>query len=984
MYKCSILIFIISIIIFPSFSSAAVINGKVEGHIKDAKTGEALWGANVMLVGTSMGAASNENGNFNIPGVPAGIYKIQVTYVGYKKEVLTATVKEGATLKLNFALEAVGVQGKTVVVTAQASGQNAAINQQLSSIDIKNVVSAARIQELPDANAAESVGRLPGVSLIRSGGEGAQVVIRGLSPQYNMVTIDGVQVPPNLGSSRAVDLSDISSSMLGGIEVIKAITPDMDAAVVGGTVNLDLRKAKDELKAPEFDVQAQGGYNDLQSTFSDYKLVGSGESRFLDQRLGLFAEVNAEQRNLTSNSLGSDILFINTPKSLDQVEPVYSDGLTLADEPSIRNRYGATVVLDYKTSDFKAALMNMVSSSDTKTQVRSESYSVSSNEHSYEITDDRSRLNMITNLLDIEKDFSFMSVDAKLSHSYSENNIPNELSMEFVQNSVDLGGINKLYLNPTTIQSYSKDTLANTYADVAYQSKSLARNRNLTANLDFKSNFSFSKDFTGVLKLGGEYKYTINSYNYDTKSYNFINGASDSINMAIVNAFPWMKNDEPPTASNGSDYYLPMTIFADPKFSYGKFLESPYRMNTPINLGLVHQVIDFLNNHPLLIPKSYDYVYETSQDAELSHINDYSGNEYESAAYIMSTFNLGEFVTFIPGVRYQNLVTSYTATRGTQTTSIYEPFLFGSLDTTIEQQHGYWLPMAHLIIKPLSWMQLHLAYTNTLSYPSYSSIIPRVNVGFSSVIYNNFALKPSRSENYDAIVSVYSNEIGLFTIDGFLKHIKDVIFSTSAYLINPAEYPGLPSRVAGYPLSTYSNDPYTTDLWGIELDWQTHFWYLPGPLSGLVLNINYTHDFSQAKYPRISKGAAYYDPITRKYVQPIDTSYYTDRLIYQPDNVVNLSVGYDLGGFSARVSLLVTSNVFEGDNFWPELRVNTAQYTRWDLSVKQDLPWYGVQAFFDVNNLNSEKDVNINQGSGYPTSESVYGLTADFGFRKTF
>ncbi len=131
---------------------------------------------------------------------------------------------------------------------------------------IMNVVSAARIQELPDVNAAESVGRLPGVSLIRTGGEGSQVVIRGLSPQYNQITMDGVELSSNVNSQnsiisgdrnqgtaaasllgdRGMDLSMISSSMLGGIEVIKAITPDMDATVLGGVVNFDMRKAAKE------------------------------------------------------------------------------------------------------------------------------------------------------------------------------------------------------------------------------------------------------------------------------------------------------------------------------------------------------------------------------------------------------------------------------------------------------------------------------------------------------------------------------------------------------------------------------------------------------------------------------------------------------------------------------------------------------------------------------------------------------------------
>ena len=74
-------------------------------------------------------------------------------------------------------------------MSAQAEGQLAAINEQLRSNRIVNVVSAARIQELPDANAAEAVGRLPGVAIQRNAGEGEKVVVRGLSPKYTNVTV---------------------------------------------------------------------------------------------------------------------------------------------------------------------------------------------------------------------------------------------------------------------------------------------------------------------------------------------------------------------------------------------------------------------------------------------------------------------------------------------------------------------------------------------------------------------------------------------------------------------------------------------------------------------------------------------------------------------------------------------------------------------------------------------------------------------------
>ena len=179
-------------------SPAIAAGSGLEGSVKDALNSERLPGATVYLVGTSIGTATNLDGRFVLRDVPPGTYTLRTTYIGYMTGEKQIRVVPDSTTVVEIGLMPTAVNGKEVIVTAQASGQNAAINQQLSSLQIKNVVSAAKIQELPDANAAESVGRLPGVSLIREGGEASQVVIRGLAPQYNEITIDGVQMPGNV------------------------------------------------------------------------------------------------------------------------------------------------------------------------------------------------------------------------------------------------------------------------------------------------------------------------------------------------------------------------------------------------------------------------------------------------------------------------------------------------------------------------------------------------------------------------------------------------------------------------------------------------------------------------------------------------------------------------------------------------------------------------------------------------------------------
>jgi hypothetical protein len=175
-------------------SNILAAGSNISGYVKDAKTGEPLLGANIVLLGTSMGASTDQNGKYVIPNVPDGSYTIRVSYIGYTEFKNEITTAEGKTLKRDFNLMPVSIVGQEIVVTAQAYGQTQAINEQLSSNQIINTISAAKIQELPDNTVAESVGRLPGISVLRSGGEGDEVVIRGLAPKYNKIMIDGIDM----------------------------------------------------------------------------------------------------------------------------------------------------------------------------------------------------------------------------------------------------------------------------------------------------------------------------------------------------------------------------------------------------------------------------------------------------------------------------------------------------------------------------------------------------------------------------------------------------------------------------------------------------------------------------------------------------------------------------------------------------------------------------------------------------------------------
>jgi hypothetical protein len=230
-------------------------------------------------------------------------------------------------------------------------------------------------------------------------------------------------------------------------------------------------------------------------------------------------------------------------------------------------------------------------------------------------------------------------------------------------------------------------------------------------------------------------------------------------------------------------------------------------------------------------------------------------------------------------------------------------------------------------------------------------------------------------------MSVYNNEIGLLTVDGFYKKIKDLIFFSLTYHDNLSAYPDLPQdRNIRYGIETYVNNPNISTVKGIEADWQTHFWYLPAPLSGLVFNINYTHVFSEARYPKQEKYNVVIDSTTGETaLMTMDRSYVT-RLVNQPNDVLNLGLGFDYAGFSARVSMLYKDNIFKNPSFWMQERTNSDKYTRWDLSLKQDLP-YGLQVYFDLLNISGEDDVDLNQKRTWPSGIYRYGMAGDIGLR---
>ncbi len=113
----------------------------LRGTVTDSTTGETLIGVNVIVQGTSLGAATDIEGQFRIVGIPERIYIIKFSYVGYEPQVIEIDFSKTKDVQKYIRLKPAIIQGEEVVVTAQMRGQIAAINQQITSNTIVNVVS---------------------------------------------------------------------------------------------------------------------------------------------------------------------------------------------------------------------------------------------------------------------------------------------------------------------------------------------------------------------------------------------------------------------------------------------------------------------------------------------------------------------------------------------------------------------------------------------------------------------------------------------------------------------------------------------------------------------------------------------------------------------------------------------------------------------------------------------------------------------------
>ncbi|MBX2822133.1 MAG: carboxypeptidase-like regulatory domain-containing protein, partial [Rhodothermaceae bacterium] len=601
--------------------------GSLEGRITDGQTGDPLPGASIRIVGTAIGTATDIEGFYRITGIGVGERQLQVSYVGYQAMQATVTITGSQTTTFDAQLTFGVVEGEEIIVTAQAAGQAAAINQQLSSNTITNVVSAERIQELPDQNAAESVGRLPGISIERDAGEGQKVIIRGLSPKFNAITVNGERVPSTDGDDRSVDLSMISPDVLAGIEVFKALTPDKDADAIGGAVNLITRKAQPGLRG---NVRLQTGYNDHESEYGQYKGSFVASNRFFGNKLGLVGTGSLQRANRSSDLLDAGYIFTREEETGSIISV---NSLNLGDRLETRDRYTGGLTLDYEIPGGELVLNSFAGYTDREEVRRRKRYRIGSAYTEYDLRDREIGQYLYTTALSGDHDFQKFQVSWLGSYArtfqktpFSNNSRFRELAA-FTNNLIENQG-------PELIPSGARSELERTWFFENTFERVRVNDRNLSARVDVHVPFNLQNTVTGLVSFGG--KVRDKSRNRNGTRFRSPFGELDVIGQESPGRFDLFQSQR-----------ILISNFLDAGFDPGNFLNGQFEFGPGLDIDALNAFTDEFRSR---------YIVDIESETE-----DYDASETVQAAYVMAEVKIGPKLMIMPGVRYEKTVTDYVS-----------------------------------------------------------------------------------------------------------------------------------------------------------------------------------------------------------------------------------------------------------------------------------------------------------------------------------
>ncbi|HYE58830.1 MAG TPA: TonB-dependent receptor [Rhodothermales bacterium] len=978
--------------------------GVLHGTVRDSTTADELIGVNVSLVGTALGGVTDVDGNYRVASIPSGTYTVRFSYLGYAPREVQVTIASGQTRRLDVRMAPSDMEAEELVVTTQRSGQAAAINQQLNANTIVNVISEERIQELPDANAAEAIGRLPGVALQRSGGEANRVVLRGMSDRFSSITVDGIRIAPTDADARSVDLSTISQGTLSGVELYKAITPDKDGDAIAGSVNLVTKRAPAERFVR---AEGRGAYNALKEALGQYDFVARYGERFLGNMLGVQATANIEQRDRSKENVDVDfdVRGINSGSTYRLTD------LNVRFTDELRRRQGGSLILDLITPDGGGLKLSGLFNQTQRDYIEyARNYPTDSDELLYGARDREQTINTLSTSLTGENYLLGFGANWGLSYARSKSFFPFDYDVAFTEPS-SLGPDRQpasgmrpipdsvLRGAPEGLVPYALNNFEKAYFYTAYFRDQRARDAERTAFLDLSRPYTFGRRVTGALKVGGKYR-------------------SKDRSRSMSELLSPYYNEPLATFSRSEDGAVVAKDFSGTRFSNlatfgGKILSTNFLDASPQARDVYgrYRLYPIFNRDALrlwwaLNREGYSDQAGTNPEYERNLEPDalyYNVTERVGAAYVMNTLNLGRAATLIAGVRVEQEDNDYASRFSPRDLSGF-PVPKGSIrDTSAAHRETVWLPNVQLAVRPTGFLTVRGAAYKALARPDFNmrleNFVARKSGTFysgNSLIIGNPGLKAAVAWNYEVNTTLYGRYVGLFSVSAFQKDVEGMFqmmnglpFTDDSALDSLGISYRNPFQGTPFALTYPYNSTKPTKVWGLEVEHQADLSFLPGVLKNVVLSYNVSLVRSRTYVPstRVDTfsvtipGFPFPIPQSRSVFIEVE-----QKLQGQPDLFGNVALGYDYRGFSGRLSLFHQGEY--NRSFSSDGRTDSVHdaYTRWDLAFRQNVG-RRLALTLNINNLTGAQEgtstVNRVQGWRLINTGERYGTTVDLGLRVT-
>lgn len=797
-------------------------NATIVGKIVD-ENGLSMPGATIQItdIDQAFGITNNE-GNFTIYNIPTGNRKLKVTFIGYQTIEMEYDVKEGVN-DLALELKPGALEGEEVIILGdRLKGQAKAINKQKNNINLTNVVAADQIGRFPDANIGDAVKRIPGITIQGDQGEARNIVIRGLQPQLNSVTINGNRVPSAEGDNRNVQLDLIPADMIQTIEVSKAVTPDLDADAIGGSVNLVTRSAP---AGKRLSATVASGYNALsEQPIWTGALVLS--DRYLNNKLGVVLS-----GSYNNHQFGSDNIEAEWTEG-DNVDAYVEEFQIRAYEVQ-RIRRSVSLSLDYKFNSAHKIYINSMYNhrDDWENRYRLVLADIGEPDESgvsfvekmeretkaglgNDRIDNRRLEDQRVRTLSFGGDHLLGNMKLKWSGAWAKasEERPNERYVQYTaEPEVEIDGedeprgilfnqnlrnLKRPLFTPATGNGFSLGGNDPSVQNLSvFELDELTEENQSTFERDFNSrvDLQIPVNTKGIVQVGTRLRTKRKERNNNFFEFSFLNDEFESL-------------DQTPQINKTDGDFLPGSSYDAGQFANPEWLGA----------------LDFNN--------ASRFESEDKPDEYLSQ--NYVADEDIVSGYAMITYDVNEQFTALLGARVENTAIEYTGNEVEDEENLIR-------EITASQNYTNFLPGVHLKYKFKENFLIRAAWSNTLARPNYFDLVPYEDrrVEDEELFRGNPALDPTTSSNIDISVENYFKSIGFASVGFFNKSISDFIYtSVTETTIDGEEFDVFQPINGG-----------DATLNGVEIALQRQLDFLPGALKGIGVYLNYTYTTSSAE-----------------------------------------------------------------------------------------------------------------------------------------